>query len=106
MDRASLFTDDRISGRPIRAKYKQIKTICEHTFDKSPTAPNSSLKWWSSMHGAEFGGHVGTEQETSEQSQREEARVDIEEMRGEMTKDGQMIQQEAPNEAELDWEVS
>ena len=27
-------------------------------------------------------------------------------MRGEMTKDGQMIQQEAPNEAELDWEVS
>ena len=55
---------------------------------------------------AEFGGHVGTEQETSEESQREEARVEIEEMRGEMTKDGQMIQQEAPNEAELDWEVS
>ena len=26
-------------------------------------------------------------------------------MRGEMTRDGQMIQQEAPNEAELDWEV-
>ena len=29
-------------------------------------------------HIAEFGGHVGTEQETSEQSQREEARVEIE----------------------------
>ena len=27
---------------------------------------------------AEFGGHVGTEQETSEQSQRKEARVEIE----------------------------
>ena len=27
MDRASLFTDHKISGRPIRAKYKHYKTI-------------------------------------------------------------------------------
>ena len=27
MDRASLFTDHRISGRPIRAKYKHFRTI-------------------------------------------------------------------------------
>ena len=27
IDRASLFTDHRISGRPIRAKYKHFRTI-------------------------------------------------------------------------------
>ena len=27
IDRASLFTDHRISGRPIRAKYKHLRTI-------------------------------------------------------------------------------
>ena len=36
IDRASLFTD-RISGRPIRAKYKHFRTIWEHTCDNSPT---------------------------------------------------------------------
>ena len=54
MDRASLFTDHRISGRPIRAKYKHFRTIWEHTCDNSPTDLNSSsLKWWSSMHGVD-----------------------------------------------------
>ena len=37
IDRASLFTDHRISGLPIRAKYKHFRTIWEHTFDNSPT---------------------------------------------------------------------
>ena len=37
MDRASLFTDERISGLPIRAKYKHFGTIWEDTFDNSPT---------------------------------------------------------------------
>ena len=37
---------------------------------------------------AEFGRHVGTEQETSEEFQRKEARVEIEEMRGEMWEHG------------------
>ena len=50
--RASLFTDHKISGLPIRAKYRHFKTICGQTFDNSPTDFNSSsLKWWSSMHG-------------------------------------------------------
>ena len=54
IDRASLFTDHRISGRPIRAKYKIFRTIWEHVFDNSPTDFNSpSLKWWSSMHGVD-----------------------------------------------------
>ena len=54
IDRASLFTDHRISGLPIRAKYKHFITIWEHTFDNSPTDFNSSsLKWWSSMHGVD-----------------------------------------------------
>ena len=45
---ASFLTDHRMSGLPIRAKYKHIKTTCEHTFDNSPTVSNSSfLKWWS-----------------------------------------------------------
>ena len=33
IDRANLFTDHRISGRPIRAKYKHFRTIWEHTSD-------------------------------------------------------------------------
>ena len=33
--RASLFTDHRISGRPIRAKYKHFWTIWEHVFDNT-----------------------------------------------------------------------
>ena len=37
IDRASLFTDHRISGLPIRAKCKHFRTIGEHTFDNSPT---------------------------------------------------------------------
>ena len=54
IDRASLFTDHRISGRPIRVKYKHFRTIWEHTSDNSPTDSNSfSLKWWSSMHGVD-----------------------------------------------------
>ena len=57
-------------------------------------------------HIAEFGGHAGTEQETSQQSQRKEARAEIEKLQGEITEHGQTIQQEAQNEAELDWEVS
>ena len=37
-DRASLFTDQRMSGLPIRT--------CEHTLDNSPTvSSSSSLKW-------------------------------------------------------------
>ena len=54
IDRANLFTDHRISGRPIRAKYKHFRTIWEHSFDNSPTDFNSSsLKWWSSMLGVD-----------------------------------------------------
>ena len=53
MDRASLFTDHRMSGLPIRAKYKHFRTIWEHTCHKSPTDFISSLKWWSSMHGVD-----------------------------------------------------
>ena len=54
IDRASLFTDHRISGLPIRAKYKHFGTIWEHPFDNSPTDFNSSsLKWWSAMHGVD-----------------------------------------------------
>ena len=30
--RASLFTDQRMSGLPMRAKYKHFRTICEQTF--------------------------------------------------------------------------
>ena len=54
MDRASLFTDHRISGRPIRAKYKHFRTIWEYTCDNSPTDFNSSsLQRGSSMHGVD-----------------------------------------------------
>ena len=52
MDRASLFTDHRISSLPIRAKYKHFRTIWEHTCENSPT-DFISLKWWSSMHGVD-----------------------------------------------------
>ena len=34
IDRASLFTDRRISGLPIRAKYKHFRTIWEHNLKK------------------------------------------------------------------------
>ena len=52
IDRASLFTDHKISGLPIRAKYKHFRTIREHTCDNSQTDfISSSSKWWSSMHG-------------------------------------------------------
>ena len=54
MDRASLFTDQRISRLPIRARYKHFRTIWEQTFDNSPTDfVSSSLKLWSSMHGVD-----------------------------------------------------
>ena len=54
MDRASLFTDHRISGLPKRTKYKHFRTIWEHVLNNSPTDfVSSSLKWWSSMHGAD-----------------------------------------------------
>ena len=54
MDRASLFTDHRISGRPIRAKKKHFRTIWEHTCNNSPTDLfSSSSKWWSSMQGVD-----------------------------------------------------
>ena len=45
---ASLFTDHKISGLPVRAKNKK-----EQSFDNSPTDPisSSSLNPWSSMHG-------------------------------------------------------
>ena len=52
MDRESLFTDHRTSGRSILSKYKRFRTIWEHVFDNSPTDfVSSSSKWWSSMHG-------------------------------------------------------
>ena len=52
IDLANLFPDHRMSGFPIRAKYKHFRTIWEHTCDNSPTDyVSSSLKWWSSMHG-------------------------------------------------------
>ena len=41
-DLASLLTDHRMSGRPIRAKYMHFKTICEQTCDSSPTDSSSS----------------------------------------------------------------
>ena len=53
IDRASLFTDHRISGLPIRAKYKHCRTFWEHSCDNSPTNSNSFMKWWSSMHGVD-----------------------------------------------------
>ena len=50
--RASLFTDYRISGLPIRTKYKHSRTIFEQTVGNSPTDPfSSSVKGRSSKHG-------------------------------------------------------
>ena len=38
----------------LRPSTRHFQTICEHTFDGSPTDSNSSfLKWWSSKQGAE-----------------------------------------------------
>ena len=55
IDCANLFRDHRISGRPIRAKYKHFRTIWEQVLDNSPTDfISSSLKWWSSMHGSRY----------------------------------------------------
>ena len=49
-----LFTDQRMSGLPILAKYTHFGTICEHTFDNSPSDSSFSfLKWWSSKQGVE-----------------------------------------------------
>ena len=39
---ASLFTDHRMSGLPIRARYKHLKTICEQICDNYPTDSSSS----------------------------------------------------------------
>ena len=47
--RASLF--HKISGLPIRDKYRQFRTFFEQTVDNSPTDSFSfSLNWWSSVH--------------------------------------------------------
>ena len=48
--RASLFTEQRMSGPSIWAKYKLFQKICEHTSDNSPTDSSFSsfLNWWSS----------------------------------------------------------
>ena len=35
----------------MRANHRHLRTIREHTFDNSPTDPNSSLNCWSSRHG-------------------------------------------------------
>ena len=42
-DRTSLFTVQKISGQPIRARFKHFTTICEHTSDNSPTGSSSSF---------------------------------------------------------------
>ena len=41
-DLANLLTHHRMSGLPIRSKYKHFKTNCEQTSDSSPTDSNSS----------------------------------------------------------------
>ena len=47
--RASLCTDNEMSGPPIRAKYMHVDTICEQTSDNSPNdSSSSSLMWRSS----------------------------------------------------------
>ena len=52
MARASSLTDHEISGLPIRAKYRHLRTIWAHAFDNSPTDPiSSSFNWWSSKNG-------------------------------------------------------
>ena len=40
--RASVFTDHRMSGPPIRAKNLDSRTISEHTLDTSPTEQRAS----------------------------------------------------------------
>ena len=46
--RASLLTDHRIPGLPMRGKYTHFRTIWEHTSDNPPTDfISSSLDWWS-----------------------------------------------------------
>ena len=53
-DLSSLLTDHRMSRRPISAKYKHFKTICERTSHSSPSDSSSSwLNWWSSRPGFE-----------------------------------------------------
>ena len=42
MDRTSLFTDHKISGRPILARYNHFRTIGEQVLDNSPRDFNSS----------------------------------------------------------------
>ena len=45
-DRANLLTDHRMSGRPIRARYKHFYIMFEQTSDNSPLWFSSSgLKW-------------------------------------------------------------
>ena len=52
--RASLFTDQRMSGLPTRARYKHYKTICEHILTILQPCSNSSfLKLWSSKQSVE-----------------------------------------------------
>ena len=56
IDRSSLFTDHRISGRPLRAKYQAFQKQFESILvTNAPTDLNasSSSKWWSSMHGVD-----------------------------------------------------
>ena len=49
--RASLITDHKISSLPMRAENRHFRTICEQTFDNSPTDPiSASLNWWSARH--------------------------------------------------------
>ena len=52
--RANLFTDHRMSGRPIRARYKHFKAMWEQTSDNSLYFPIPLfLIWWSSKQGPE-----------------------------------------------------
>ena len=54
LSHASLLTDHRMPGLPIRAKYKHVKTICERTSGNSPTdSVSSCLDWCSSRQGLE-----------------------------------------------------
>ena len=51
-DRANLLTDHRVSGRPVRARYKHFKTTWEQTSENSPLFSSFSfLVWWSSNQG-------------------------------------------------------
>ena len=43
-----------MSGLPMLANYKHVKTICEQTFDNSPNvSKSSSSNWWSSIQSVE-----------------------------------------------------